>query len=662
MLRFDRLIIENFGPFNGEQVIEFSQEDGVTIIWGDNGRGKTTLLNIFRFALFGQVSVEKHVNSVYLELCNWEKQEEGIFEFSVTLEMKNDDIPYRLIRRVMPKGDIVDPKKDEDFEMEVQLLKGRAFLSPDSRAHELSKIMPHEVSRFFLFDGELLQEYSTLVDDSSDEGHTIKKGIEQILGLPILTNARSDIDNLLKDYKREKNNAAQLNEKTSSYAVNISNLDKIIAAHQTEISKLKNLITERKKEYSAIEEEMNRTKSIRQYLETEKSLNDQLNILKDQKDEILNEVKSYMKDAWFGMIAPKITEYKDILKLELNELEKKTVSSNDARLILREIEHSINQGSCNLCGQGISDSLVIKLKNKIQDIKQKHPILTDDEKSRYLKLKNKITVLSSRSLVGKQNDLLKQKLVELSKTIFKISDLQQKIDENKDDIKNYGDYDQNLVGIVEKYANCKKQIEELERGKKKEEDALTTHQSTRDRLDAIINQTDDSAINKAENNLKLCQSIYDIFNEGIEKYKDLLKCRVQQDATELFVKMSSDPDYESLEINKNYGLEIKHISGRTISQRSEGFEHVVALSLIGALHKNAPLQGPVIMDSPFGRLDPTHKHKVTESLPSLSDQVILLAYTDEINQNEARDILGNKLTDEFRLERISSYHTEIKRA
>lgn len=55
MLHFDKLILNNFGPYKGRQVIDFTLESGVTIFWGNNGRGKTTLLNAFRYALFGVI-------------------------------------------------------------------------------------------------------------------------------------------------------------------------------------------------------------------------------------------------------------------------------------------------------------------------------------------------------------------------------------------------------------------------------------------------------------------------------------------------------------------------------------------------------------------------------------------------------------------------------
>ena len=72
------------------------------------------------------------------------------------------------------------------------------------------------------------------------------------------------------------------------------------------------------------------------------------------------------------------------------------------------------------------------------------------------------------------------------------------------------------------------------------------------------------------------------------------------------------------------------------------------------------LSGPIIMDSPFGRLDPTHKKNITKALPLMSDQIILLAYTDEIDGQTARQVLGSTLKKEYRLRKYGSFHTAIE--
>ena len=55
-----------------------------------------------------------------------------------------------------------------------------------------------------------------------------------------------------------------------------------------------------------------------------------------------------------------------------------------------------------------------------------------------------------------------------------------------------------------------------------------------------------------------------------------------------FKKISHQKEFDHLIINENYGLEIGKSDGSIVPNRSSGYEQVVAISLISALHKNAP--------------------------------------------------------------------------
>jgi DNA sulfur modification protein DndD len=119
-------------------------------------------------------------------------------------------------------------------------------------------------------------------------------------------------------------------------------------------------------------------------------------------------------------------------------------------------------------------------------------------------------------------------------------------------------------------------------------------------------------------------------------------------------------DYAALVINDSYGLSIKHKDGRLEEARSAGAEHVVALALMGALQNNAPLRGPIVMDSPFGRLDAGHTDNVIGSLPAMAKQVILLVHEAEVGKSQVRKILGEKLVCEYELERVSARRTNVR--
>lgn len=211
-----------------------------------------------------------------------------------------------------------------------------------------------------------------------------------------------------------------------------------------------------------------------------------------------------------------------------------------------------------------------------------------------------------------------------------------------------------LSNCVKKIDNTKEGIADTKRKIAESEQAINT-------LNEKIRRsaTSDADLQLAVKKVEACEAIHSIFDEGIAAYREKLKAEVEKDATELFLLICSDPDYTSLKINDNYGLDIVHRSGRIVPQRSAGYEHIVALSLIGALHKNAPMNGPVIMDSPFGRLSGAHKERITKALPKMAEQVVLLAYVGEIDAQAARMTLGSSLRQEYKLNKINSFHTDI---
>jgi DNA sulfur modification protein DndD len=152
----------------------------------------------------------------------------------------------------------------------------------------------------------------------------------------------------------------------------------------------------------------------------------------------------------------------------------------------------------------------------------------------------------------------------------------------------------------------------------------------------------------------------DVFSAAVERYKAELRKRVEETATKLFISMTTErTDYAGLAINEGYGLSIVHRDGKTEDSRSAGAEHVVALALMGALQRNAPLQGPIVMDSLFGRLDQGHTRNVITALPEMAEQVILLVHEHEVSRDQIRGILRGNLKKEYELQRVSARHTNI---
>lgn len=660
MLRFDKLEVTNFGPFKGTQVIEFSEKDGVTIIWGNNGRGKTKLLNVFRYALFGKIKTRRGLSIDYMNICNTEAQKDGTYGFSVSLYMSSEGDRYILRRSVRPRIGITVPKSNEDFVEDCALKKNSQILSPSDRDHELNQIMPQDISRFFLFDGELLQEYETLLDDNSDDGKTIKSSIEKILGMPILTNGKIDIGLLVSEYVTAKNKAAQDDENTAALAAAINNVIVEINGHISEIERLKQMVSDENEAMISVEKRMADTEKIRALLEKQKAESEALDSLTKQRDDIVASLQVEMHNAWQDMVFECVRDAEDTLQMRITECNKKYTAATASQSILAEMEKAIANHCCGICEQEVPETVIDSLKRKVESIRNSTPLVTKKEEKEYALLKAQLTQLRSVKLENNGKVILeKQRMID--NLGIQIGDAQQKLNGTKSEINSYGSYDPSITNLLGEHSLHQSKLRELRDGIAAENASLTVAESKRKQLDSKITASSTSKdVKKAGQRLELVQQIEQIFAEAITKYSMQLKHSVEADASDLFTRMSADKDYIKLEINDNYGLRIIHKSGIAVPERSAGFEHVVAMALIGALHMNAPLQGPVIMDSPFGRLDPIHKQNITENLPRLSNQVILLAYTDEIDADMAREYIGGYLTKEYRLEKVSSFHTQIE--
>src|SRR4029077_11883326 len=111
---------------------------------------------------------------------------------------------------------IARPNADEDYQQEVLVRRGHVVLGPQEREHTLSQVFPKEISRFFLFDGELLQEYEELLINESEAGHRISEAIERILGVPILKRGLVHLTQLSQDADKQSAKEASRHQETEA--------------------------------------------------------------------------------------------------------------------------------------------------------------------------------------------------------------------------------------------------------------------------------------------------------------------------------------------------------------------------------------------------------------------------------------------------------------
>ena len=647
MLRLSKLEIDNFGPFKGFQTLTFPPS-GVTIIYGENMRGKTKLLNAVRYALFGKVLTRSSREEPLYQVGNWEAAKEEVFGFSVKLHFVNNDRQYVLTRNLVPKRGIALPNNENDYVEEFFLKRDDVMLGPEERDREISQIMPEQVSRFFLFDGELLQEYEELLRDDSKMGVRITESIERILGVPILINARTDLRELHFDAQRQASKAAQHNKKTQELGNNLEFLTEQRKHLQDERDRFRNDLSQLESEKATLEQKLRRSERIKTFLDDIEKEKDERELLAQRLDDKRERLKDEMSAIWRRLLSGRASQEQKVLQQQQSAIQDQITQIT----IAAQVQQALTDSVCSVCGQTLTDRVKLELEEKLNNIQggfdpEQAAEALRDITYRIQTLQQFSEPLSPRTIADISNDI-DRIVVEIASKTDRIQELEGYV----------ADYDQSEIrAMYSTYDRLVKEIGTLENGIEETDRKIVTINEDVRKLEAKIRQATGADPIRETRKSDLYLSLYKLFEMGVDVYRDQLREQVEQDATKLFLKLTSEPEYRRLEISPNYGLHIIHEDGSEIPIRSAGAEHIVALSLMGALQKNAPLQGPIIMDSPFGRLDATHTDNVIGALPEMADQIVLLVYKSELNPDRARSILGRHLEAEYRLERKSARHT-----
>ena len=656
MLQFNKIELEDFGPYKGRQSIEFPDQDGVTIVFGENMRGKTTLLNAIKYALFGKILGRGFREISPERFINWETKAEGKYSFSVTLYFEESGSEYELVREFVPKDSVAIPKEDGDYTEEVYLIRDDSVTGPKERENELNRILPQQVSRFFLFDGELLQQYEELLVDESEMGQRIREAIERILGVPVLKNGRADLRSLLDEAQGQEQKAAQMSNQTNELGTLLEGATEKRNHLQSDFIDLSQELSDLQEQKSAKRNQLQQLEAARSLVEKQEDLEGQLSDVEDQLEYKRHKLRDLMQESWRSVIQDTLQERLDILEERRRELDKKRTRISVAKRLASRISDGLEKNECPICEQHLDEEAEDHLEQELRSFQGLTEEDTDpvDDYDLILQSINVLQNLAEsnpaeriKSTLSEINELKAQQAVVNDE----IGEIENSLESSKEE---------RVTQLNTEYENIIGKISERERTIEDTESELTKTKENIQKLQSQLDQISGNQLEEERNRRELYDKLVKLFDRGVDEYRDRLRQRVEQDASDIFIQLTTEPEYKHLQINENYGLTIIHEDGSEIRVRSAGAEHVVALALMGALQNNAPLKGPIIMDSPFGRLDESHVRNVVEALPRLADQVMLLVYKDEIDPETARELLKGKLRREYTLDRVTARHTNLK--
>lgn len=232
------LRLKNFGIFYGPQAIEL--EPGLYVFHGRNGRGKTTLLNAIRWALYGHFQDRQGREVPPEVVLNRQAGREGTHEFSVELKLLEggDEHLLRRTQFLSPAG----PAPSQ-----VYMERNSTALSAGDRDRTIQQLLSERISQFFLFDGEQLQRYESLLLHQDSGSQLIKQSIEQILGLPVLDNALRDLAAIRDEFNKRLARQARQNQQLEQLGARAEQAQADLDSKTADIEQVRTLEEEQQK-------------------------------------------------------------------------------------------------------------------------------------------------------------------------------------------------------------------------------------------------------------------------------------------------------------------------------------------------------------------------------------------------------------------------------
>lgn len=641
-MRLISIQLSNFRSYYGTHELEFasSQDENVTLIYGAMGAGKTKLFSAIQWCFYGEEEYDEAStanNDIMNSIALAESKEKSSIDTYVKIIFEHEKSKYHLTRKFTAFNGNTENKDTFIVLKEEGVGDPERITEPEL---EMNSILPKKLRKYFMFDGEKIQNYSKC-------GHEIEiqDAIKGLLGFDDIEKTVEALKKIDAEYNRDISKCTKSKElqdiiaKVEGTKDAISKLSLNIRKRLDEISKGQKLIQKLENEQASIDK-------VKEYIMREKALKEQLEIIKSEREGIKADLSSNTEQIYVTMMNDVFDEVSKVYSsLEEQGEIPAPIRAEFIKKIL-ENEECICKRSLK---KGINDNEIQELTALIsRQNTELHNLVTN--------IPLDITNLKNESKNTVSN--LVQKIDEDNQARKSIDDISEKLKEISDYLKNS---DVETVAIKEeekKRVEMKVQEEvrekmrnEVEREQLEED--LKSYEKTADKLKA--NEKENDELRKYQSYTKL---IMDELNKLYSIYEKETKEKVRKETQNIFSEFMWKKDhYRQVIMQDNYVLDIYDKNDRLAREGlSAGERQCFSLAFVIALARVTGIEAPFIVDTPLGRIskDPGElidpRVQILKTLPKLLEQVILFVTYEEIRAgDETEKVISKSVGREFKL-------------
>ena len=684
-MKIKRISLYNIGPYVGLNSFDFSldKNKNIVLIGGKNGAGKTTFFKSIKTCLYGCKvwgfdapckeyysvinglvnSKSMYANSavafIEIELFFYDGKQENIY--TLHREWKKSKMTFCEFFNVKKNGDLIIGHDENDF------------------INYLLSIIPPDMFNLYFFDGESIAEFFL----GSEGNKNFRNAFLKLYGLDTLSIMVENFNrNIKKGNSNNSNYIAYLNAKTtyedaeescdliakelSSYEAELDATQMLIEALQVNYKKDGGIsLAEWKKLNSDLLKEESDREIINKWLKDMANHYLPFIILNNEMEALLRSLDENQKSQKSRLLIDEFKSAEFVLAID-SFIKKHNLSNIVAKDLAEYLSSSFTLDNCSLN----YDLSINQLNKVISQIHEKAGFDRNLIKENVVRLNDSLDetkrireVLSSSNIDNYEHFIAEKEQLEkrISELHLLIADQKKKYEASKDQ----------LEISIKDLNSCKAAYESVLKSKSISnisERAAAAFSLVEERLVArqakLLQSEFIRCFNSIINKNNFIDGIVVDGKINVIPYKYITIRREQlenySNHNQAFLNVFKDANLV-MEMNKLEFCEVDSIRvpAPITAPFSQGERQVYIMSLYLALLKTSHKDIPFFIDTPFARIDSSHRESiVSEFFMKLDNQMFVLS-TDEEIVGDYKSMMNEKISNTFRLSTSEYGSTQI---
>ena len=624
-MRIEFLVVHNFGPYRGEQRVDLAppqSERPVILFGGLNGAGKTTILEAIQLALFGNLSEPARRSGLaydeYLRRAanrSAPSSEGAAVTLSLTVQAAGQPTTYR-IRRTWDTSGGKGKKNRENLDVWVNEQHDPAMTT--AWPEQVAQFMRPRLAPLCFFDGERIEQLA----DPEQSAAALRNAVGTLLGADLVEQAIADMEVLQRRRRVEQASATDERLPKAEDALEEAESQRkdamqLVASARTALQRSEELLRRATERYV---EQGGRAAEERQ--NNEKKHTEILAAIRGVEREMVSMAAGELPLA---LVMSLLRQASCTAEEEAKSLER-SIGAVFLEAAAGRLEAELKRIRASM---RTMDVLREWLLQELPDRTDAHPTPPITSSAAHNRLQSILEhslpeqLASIRSLLDRHNEL-KAQLDEVDRALAMTPDAEavQSVVAARDEA---------LLDVGQK----RQQMEQAERVMADADRLVDVRRRDLDRLlDAT--RTAKGEASDAERFGRHAAGVKDVLKRFNERLRRRHLERLQKLVLQCYSALLRKADLaRELRIDpETYAMYLYDAEGGYVQAErlSAGERQLLAVSLLWAMGLASGRSLPVVVDTPLGRLDSSHRLLLVKRyFPQASGQVVLLSTDEEVD-------------------------------